>query len=267
MFFSLLSAYSRSNVFPSGSKPAAMGSAFISQYNPFAVYHNQAGLAGMEKTSVSIFYESRFFSPNVSLSHMASRAIVATFPTGPGTFAVQYNSFGPPQWAESNVGISYGMFLSDKLSAGIQLNYFTTRLPEENAWAMTAGFEAGFIYQLTERTFAGLHVANPYTPEINTLSYRETIPWRIRAGGHTRFNEDFLFSYEIEKMEGYRSMLKFGGEWKAANNFFLRGGLNTSPARVFAGFGYEANFVTIDLSFSNHYILGYVPSASVIFYL
>lgn len=250
----------RSSVMPTGSRPAGMGNAFVSQYDVFSVYHNQAGLAGIERTSVSFFYENKFL-----VSEMSVRAGLITFPAGDGSFAVQYNSFGPAQWSESNAGVAYSRFLTDKLSAGIQLNYFGTRLPEINKNITTYSFELGAIYKLNDNTFLGAHIANPYAPKVETLTYEESIPWRISLGGHTMFTKEFTLSYEVEAVKDYLPMLQIGAEWNAAENFYIRGGYNTSPSRLFAGFGYVTTFLTIDAAFSYHQFLGYTPSVSLKF--
>lgn len=252
--------FGRSNILPSGSRATGMGNAFVSQYDVFSVYHNQAGLANIDRTSISFFYENKFLVPE-----MSTRSGVITFPAGSGSFAVQYNSFGPSEWSESNTGIAYSRFLSEKLSAGIQLNHFGTRLPELNTTISTVSFEVGAIYQLNDKTFLGAHVANPYAPSMKTLAYSETIPWRISLGGHTNFSDAFTFSYELEAIKDYVPTLQLGAQWKAVDNFFVRGGFNTSPSRFFAGFGYVSNYLIIDTAFSYHQYLGYTPSVSLIF--
>lgn len=237
-----------------------MGNAFVSQYNEFSTFHNQAGLAAFNRTSVSIFYENRYLVPQMSI-----RAIMVTLPTSGGNFAFQFNSFGPPEWAESNFGIAYSRFLNEKLSAGVQLNYFGSKLPELNNTAMSVSFETGVIYRVTEKTYWGIHLANPLSPAINTTMYRTEIPWRFTLGGHTSFTDDFTLSYEIEKIKTYMPYLKLGGEWQATQGVFLRGGVNTSPMKFFAGFGYHTQLLKIDAAFSYHNYLGYVPSISLIF--
>ncbi|MFA9389475.1 MAG: hypothetical protein ACERKD_06690 [Prolixibacteraceae bacterium] len=250
----------RSNIFPTGSRAAGMGNAFVSQYDVFSVYHNQAGLANLDRTSVSFFYENKFL-----VKEMSVRAGILTFHTGSGNFAVQYNSFGPQEWRESNTGIAYSRYLGEKLSAGLQLNHFSTRLPEINRSISTFSFELGAIYQVSSSTYLGAHLANPYAPKLTTLSYNETIPWRFTLGGHTNFTKEFTLAYEIESVKAQFPILQLGAQWEAAENVFLRGGFNTGPARIFAGFGYVSNFFTVDAAFSYHQFLGYTPSVSLIF--
>lgn len=245
---------------PSGGKATGMGNAFVSQYDVFSVYHNQAGLANIERTSFSFFYENQFFIPDLN-----TRAALVAFPTNVGNFAVNYNAFGPSKWAQSNVGLTYSRFLTKQLSAGIQFNYFGIRMPEINKTAASASFELGVIYQLTEKTFLGAHVANPYSPPINTFVYEESIPWRVSIGGHTNFTDKFTCSYEAELVQNQNPIAQIGANWEAANNFFIRGGFSSGPARFSAGFGYVSEYLTIDTAFAYHQYAGYTPSVSLIF--
>ncbi|MDA3881292.1 MAG: hypothetical protein PF436_12955 [Prolixibacteraceae bacterium] len=262
LFFLLINlasnAYPRTMAIPSGGRAAGMGNAYVSQSGVFSVYHNPAGTSAIDKMALSIFYESRFH-----VEYLSVKAITATIPTSAGNFSFQFNSFGAPEWAESNAGLTYALNLSKKLSAGLQIHYYGRRLPEANILVMNAGFETGAIYQITERTHLGANVANLLTPKIRDTHYTEQIPWVIRAGGHTAFTHDFILSYEAEQMENEKLNLKLGGEWQASNGIFFRGGFNTSPSKIFAGFGYTNETIFFDIAFSNHHNLGYVTSASI----
>jgi hypothetical protein len=255
-----LNSFSRSIVVPTGGKPAGMGNAFVSQSDAFSVYHNPAGLARFNQLSVALFYENKYFVENMSV-----KSIVATMPTqSAGTFSLQFNSFGAPQWAESNIGASYALSLSKTLAAGVQLHYYGRRIPEANILVINAGFDVGAIYQISDKTSVGANISNLFTPEIRNSSYTEYIPWRIRGGGHTNFAPDFTLSYEVDKIETLSPSLKIGGEWEAYDGIFFRAGFNTAPSRVFAGFGYLGNHIQFDIAFSYHHYLGYVPSSSII---
>lgn len=255
-------AFSRSMAIPTGSRAAGMGNAYVSQSGAFSVYHNPAGTSNIDQIALSVFYESRF-----QIEYLSVKAATATLPTSAGNFSFQFNSFGAPEWNESNAGITYALNLSERLSAGLQLHYYGQRLPEANTLVMNAGFETGAIYQLSERSHLGLCFANFLTPKIRNTEHTSQIPWTIKAGGHTRFASDFIVSYEVEKIETEKINFKTGGEWQASKGFFFRAGFNTAPRKFFAGFGYSNETISFDIAFSNHYNLGYVTSASIMLML
>jgi hypothetical protein len=260
LLFSAKTGYSLSNTSPTSSKASGMGNAFVSQYDESSIFYNQAGLANIKKTSIAFYYENRFL-----VKELSARSGLIAFTTGSGNFAIHYNTTGPSQWSESIAGISYSRYLSKKLSTGLKFNYFGIRLPEENTTVATVSFELGAIYQLNNKTFFGVHIANPYAPAITTLNYSVQIPWDLTVGGHTNFSENFTLSYEIEKIESQSSILKVGVQWEATKNVFVRGGLNTNPSQFFTGFGYKTQFLSIDTAFSYHQYLGYSPSVALKF--
>jgi hypothetical protein len=254
-------AVGRNNVLPVGAKAAAMGNAFVSQYDTWAVSHNQAGLAKIDKPSAGIYYENRFLVPELSL-----RAATVTYPTSSGNFTGILSVFGPNSWKETDAAVAFSKLLGTKLSAGIQFNYFAQRLPELNQNISTVSFEIGAIYQLRKNTAVGLHVANPYSPPMKTLSTETTIPWRVEFGGSTSFLNKFLLAYEIEKRQSEDLIIKVGASWEAVDDFTFRCGVN-SVSRFSAGFGFRAQIFEVDIAVTYHQFLGYSPSASIIFKL
>lgn len=251
--------FTRSNISPSGARAQGMGNAFVSQSDIFSVYHNQAGLAKIERNAVGFFYENRFLVKEMSL-----RAGAVVLATNLGNFAVQYNSFGPARWSESNGGLSYAKKLTSKLSAGVELSFYGTRFPESNSFLSSFSFDIGAIYDLNSKTSIGLHVANPYSSSFKTLTYEEKIPWAVNVGGHTAFTNEFTLSYQLKLEQNLDPSALIGAQWEAAQNFFIRGGYNSGPSRLFAGLGYHSHLFEIETAFSYHQYLGYTPSVSLI---
>jgi hypothetical protein len=260
--FISISVIARSNVFPSGGRPAGMGNAFISRFDLSAAYHNQAGLSKIESPSLSLFYENKFL-----VKEMSFRGVLLGLPTKTANFAIHYSAFGPAKWTESIISVACSKQLSTKLAAGIQLNYFGMKLPEENATESSYGVEMGIIWQPTSKIFVGIHLANPFSVPIVTYSYNEKIPYRIRAGSHTFLSENFIISIEAEKTENVSTIFKLGVEWEAIPTLYFRGGYNSGSTKLFAGLGYQYRFLKTDLAFSYHQYLGFTPSISINFNL
>jgi len=261
-WFASISTMASSNIFPSGSRPLGMGNAFISQFDISATYHNQAGLAKIDSFSLSIFFENRFL-----LKEMSHRGILVGIPTKSANFAFHYSAFGPAKWMESAISVACSKQLLSKLSAGIQINYYGMKLPEENTTVSSCGVELGFIYQLSSKTYAGLHLANPFSIPLKTYSYNQKIPYRFRLGCHTLLSENFIISVEAEKIETIKPILKLGMEWEAIRNLWFRGGFNSGQTKLFAGLGFHYLFFNTDFAFSYHQFLGFTPSLTITFNL
>jgi len=239
-----------------------MGNAFISQFDISSAYHNQAGLAKIDSFSFSLFFENRFL-----LKEMSHRGILVGIPTKTANFALHYSAYGPAKWMESAISVACSKQLSSKFSAGIQINYYGMKLPEENTTASSCGVEMGFIYQLSSKTYVGLHLANPFSIPFKTYSYNEKIPYRFRVGCHTLLSDNVKISVEAEKIENFTPILKLGMEWEAIRNIFFRSGFNSGQTKLFAGLGFQYHFFKTDFAFSYHQFLGCTPSLTITFYL
>ncbi|HNW49719.1 MAG TPA: hypothetical protein PKH79_01470 [Prolixibacteraceae bacterium] len=258
--FISLSTQALTPVNPSGSHPLGMGNAFVSQYGLSAAFHNQAGLSKIEGLSVTLFYENKFL-----LKELSQQGLLVGIPTKTAKFALSYFSLGPAEWRESVISLACAKQLSSKLSAGIQFNYFGMKLPEENRTVSTVGEEVGFIYQVTSKTFAGIHLANPFSVPIKTSNYKEKIPYRIRLGLHSMIADNLKISAEAEKSEAVTPLLKVGLEWQVISGLFIRTGYNTGSTKLFFGLGYRYRFIETNLAFCDHQQLGITPSVSITF--
>jgi hypothetical protein len=255
-----LSVLAWSNVTPVSGRSTGMGNAFISIYDITSAYHNQAGLAKIDSFSLSLFYENRFL-----IREMSHRGILIGIPTKTANFAIHYSAFGPAKWMESALSVACSKQLSSKLSAGIQINFYGMKLPEENATSSSCGAEMGIIYQLTSKIVAGIHLANPFSIPFKTYSYNEKIPFCFRMGFHSFLSDNFLISAEAEKTGNIKPIFKLGMEWEAVNNLYFRGGYNSGPTKLFAGMGFQYRFFKTDFSFFYNQYLGFTPSFTITF--
>ena len=93
-----------------GARALALSGAVISFSDPWATFHNQAGLAQLETISGAVFYSSEFLIKE--LSQMAATAVV---PTKSGVFGLSFSQFGTGGYKEIKTGIAFGKKLSDSI--------------------------------------------------------------------------------------------------------------------------------------------------------
>ncbi|MDX1283508.1 MAG: hypothetical protein R3182_00775, partial [Draconibacterium sp.] len=141
---------------PTGARAIGLSNAFVSITDIWSTFHNQATLTGVESLSVGVFYESRFMLDELSL---AAGSVV--LPVEAGTFGLSFYQFGEGTFKENKIGLSYSKQLSSRLNAGIQLDYFSNRFPENEGSYGFATFECGIAYQTTELMTIGAHIFNP----------------------------------------------------------------------------------------------------------
>jgi hypothetical protein len=245
-----------------GARSLALSHSFVSISDAWSTYHNQAGLAQLEQFYAGIFYESKYLISELSLT--AGSIIL---PVNAGVFGCSFFQFGQGTYKESKLGLAFAKSLSEKIQAGIQLDYFSQRWPENSGLMGFATFEAGIIYSPNKKLFLGAHVFNPIFNGIETSEGKQKMSAVFRVGGHYQFDEMILLTAEIQKNTEYPFRIKTGIEFFPVQNLALRFGLSGKPLNYTAGLGYSFGKVTTDIGFSYHGNLGLAPSVSIQFIL
>lgn len=246
----------------SGARSLGLSHASVSLYDVWSNVNNQAGLAFLEQASVAVFYESRF---NLEMLETISGSFV--FPMAPGTFGANYYQFGKGTYKESKIGISFAKRLTERLSAALQLDYFSLRMPENTKAFQTFTFEGGVLFSVTKDLFLGAHIINPVLQNIKTPVGEIDLPGMVRLGGHYHFNKQTLLAIEFEKDIKNPLLIKTGFEFLPVKNLAFRFGISGKPVKFSAGMGYSFKNITTDFGFSYHGNLGLTPSVSMQFSL
>lgn len=243
---------------PIGARSLGLSHASVSFTDVWGTFHNQAGIAGLEGFSAGFFYESRF---GVDLLALSAGSVV--LPVGEGAFGLSFFQFGSGVFKENKYALAYARQLSEKWSAGIQLDYLTQTFPEN---ARAKGFptvEGGVLFQPSEKLHLGAHIFNPVKGGIDAPAGKVEMPVIFRTGGHYRFSEMVLVAFEGEKSNQNPALLKTGIEFLPVENLALRFGVSGKPFKYTAGVGYKTGNLSADLGFSYHGNLGITPSVSV----
>lgn len=257
-----LTKFVSSQNYPSGARATGLSNAFVSIADTWSTFHNQATLAELTTFSAGVSYESRFMIDELTLA-----AGSAVLPARNGAFGFSFYQFGHGTFKEHKIGLAYSRRLSAKLNAGIQLDYFSERFPENDKSTGFPTFELGLTYKTTKQLTLGAHVFNPINNDFDTANGKQKILASYRLGGHYQFSDLVLISAEAQKSSGYRIMIKSGLEFSPLQNLALRFGISGRPVQYTAGLGYHFNKVQTDIAFSYHGNLGFTPSVSIQFNL
>jgi len=251
-----------SDNYPVGARSIALSNAFVSVSDSWSTFHNQATLAKINQLTAGVFYESRFLIDELSLA-----AGTFIFPFAKGTAGLSFYQFGKATFKESKFGLAYSKQLSEKLSAGIQLDYFLNRFPENEKAFGFATFELGVTYLLTDELTLGAHVFNPVENGITTYYGKDKMPIILRIGGHYEFLDKVIISIEYYINSIQKEQVRTGLEFYILKNLVARMGVSGTPLKYTAGFGYHFGKISTDLAFSYHGNLGFSPSVSIQFQL
>jgi hypothetical protein len=261
--FFILSVFVFAKTYPTenflvGARALALSNAFVSVSDTWSTFHNQAGLATLENFSAGVFYESRFMVDE--LSHVAGSLSI---PVKAGTFGLSFSQFGKGTYKEYKLGLTFAKKLTQKLSAAVQLDYFSERYPENERATGFTTFEAGVVYAATKEFFLGAHIFNPIRNGFDTPEGMQKMPGTFRFGGHYQFPKMVLLIFEAEKNTENPFLFKSGLEFSPVKNLALRFGVSGKPVSYTAGIGYQTGKITTDIGFSYHGNLGLTPSVSI----
>jgi hypothetical protein len=239
-----------------GAGEAGTGYVCITKTGFWSSFHNQATLPFYNSFSAAINYENRF-----GIKELGTRSAGLIFPAGKAALAAIFTHFGYSDFYRDMAGLACGLKLSDKLSAGIQIDYYSERVSGEYENTHSLTCEAGLLFVPSEKTRIGIHIFNP-VPN----SFRKTfLPSILRIGAGTNLNKSVFAGIEAEMSTGSQLIIRTGFEYEAAKKIWLRAGFSSENNSFSFGLGYNLKIVQIDIGFVTHEKLGVTSSASLIF--
>ena len=239
-----------------GAGEAGTGYVCIMKSGFWSSFHNQANLANNNSFAVGFNYEDRF-----NIRELGTRTAGVIIPAGKTSLGAIYSHFGYSDFQRDMTGLACGLKLSDKISAGVQVDYFSERTSGEYDNNQFITCEAGLLITPSENTRLGIHIFNPVPNSIRKIS----LPMALRIGAGTYLNKSLFAGVEAEMSSGNKLLFRTGLEYEVVKKFWLRGGFCTDGNSFSFGFGWLVKFVQMDAGFVTHEKLGVTPSVSLIF--
>lgn len=238
---------------PIGPRSASLGHASSCLTDIWSTRNNQGSLGFVRQNEVGAFYENRFFVKELTQSGFA-----AAIPIKKGTFGISYSSLGYKLYRESQATLSYGMKLSENISAGIAFDYLNTKIADiyGQANAFTGSF--GLTAKLLPQVVVSTHIYNPFRAKITNYN-NEKVPTIYKFGAQYIFSPKVFLVAEAEKTSAQKINIKGGIEYKPSSLIYIRAGGSSFPAQASFGIGVNYNGLKIDMSSSYHSILGLSP--------
>ena len=241
--------------YPVGARSASMSHASVMLTDFWSVFHNQAGLVYTENLTLGVSYSNGF------LSSLGEQFVGMAVPTGNGSLGTSFSYYGYSEYYEIKGGIAYSMFLTENLSAGVQIDYFNTHMSGFYEDGHLVTFEAGLMYKINSDLKIGFHAFNPFHYQI--WNRAADVPSVLRIGAGYQVVSDLLICAEIEKDAEKKLNFKVGLEYLILNKFFVRTGVSTFPFQNSFGIGYNWDRFQIGVSFLKHHTLGYNSGLSI----
>ena len=241
-----------------GAREVALGNASVAIISPFSVFHNQAALARLKNISIAIDYRQPYL-----IGGFGAKALALVIPTAVSNFSISMQQTGIPGYNESRFGLSMARTLGNRVSAGIQFNYFMIDFPEQGSSRGTFLIEFGMLYQTSANLSIGLHIFNPSRGSIESLNFKSELPVSATAGIALKPSANLVFVSAVAFCLDNPLNVRMGIEYQFSDCFFLRGGLSGKPVRHSAGLGFKNRNFSVDFAIVHHETLGYTPSISL----
>ncbi len=235
-----------------------MGYACIMKKGFWSCFQNQALLAFNSSASFGVNYENRF-----GISELGTKTAGLIIPAGKASVGAAWSRFGYSDFKRDMAGLACGLKLSEKLAAGVQIDYFSERTSGEYNNIQSVTFETGLIFIPSENIMLGIHLFNPVPNTLRKICQ----PVSLRVGAGIELNNALFTGIETEMSSSGKLTVRTGFEYEAVKNLRLRAGFNTNNNSFCFGTGYMYDFMIIDLGFTTHERLGITSSVSIIFNL
>lgn len=242
--------------FSAGAAGTGMGSVSATGRGFWSSFSNQALLTENNRYTAGISFLNRF---NIAELGTYSAAII--MPAGKSTGGIMYYRFGYSEYRREKIGLACGMRLSEKISAGVQVDYVAVTTSNKYAGSQSLTFETGLLFNPSESVSVGIHLFNPVP---NSLR-KSFVPSSLSAGIETEIGRSLVAAAEISMSSGRPLAIRLGFDYEAVSKLHLRGGFSTESTSFSFGTGFTWNTVIIDLAFATHERLGITTAASLIF--
>ena len=242
--------------FSAGAGEAGTGYACTTKTGFWSSFHNQALLANNPSFSIGINYQDRF-----GLKELGTRSIGLKIPAGKSSIGVFYSHFGYSDFYRQMTGLASGIKLSDKIDAGVQVDYFSERTSGEYNNNQSVTCETSLLITAFDNIRIGINLFNPVP---NSL--RKTfLPTRLSIGAGTDLSKVLFAGIVAEMSSGSNLIIRTGFEYEAIKNLWIRGAFISENTSFCFGVGFLAKIAQIDLGFETHERLGITSSISLIF--
>lgn len=238
---------------PIGPRSASLGHASSCLYDVWSTRNNQGSLGFVRQNEVGAFYENRFLVKELTQSGFA-----AAIPIKKGTFGISYSSLGYKLYRESQATLSYGMKLSENISAGIAFDYLNTKIADIYGQANAFTGSIGLTAKLLPQVVVSTHIYNPFRAKITNYN-NEKVPTIYKFGAQYILSPKVFLVAEAEKTSAQKINIKGGIEYKPSSLVYIRAGGSSFPTQASFGIGVNYNGLKIDMSSSYHSILGLSP--------
>lgn len=238
---------------PVGARSQSLANASVCLTDVWAFHHNPGALAYIDKTSVGLSYENRF-----TLKELQTQGFVVAHPLKKGVLSVGGQFYGYQLYRSTRIGLGYSMLLTEKLAAGVQINYQGLRISDYGSQGTLSG-EIGLLAKINDEINIGFSIFNANRAKLSSFQ-DDRYSTYLRLGLSYKLSSKVMLLAEAEKEVQSQIRPKGAIEYEVVKNFKLRLGAAGNPTELTFGIGYAfAKGFQLDAGSAWHQILGWSP--------
>jgi hypothetical protein len=259
------------------ARSLAMGSGFTAEIDQgFTAYHNPAGLAFLNKRQLGFSYHALNLDRRLMMSSISTglppTAGMGVAWVSSGVDNIQGRSTAGSKTqvlstSEDAIFISFSQRITPWLALGINVKILSHQLPmnESQLAGKGTGFDIGFIVLPEEKLRFAFMVQDLNTNyQWNTGDvfegegrvYKESFPTMYRLGTTFTFRRIYIvgdIGVVANQDEILGMTMRFGGEYRLSENYFIRGGFGNS--RFSLGAGLNFTFLNLNDAFFDYAVV------------
>jgi len=239
---------------PVGARSAALANASVCIDDVWAYHNNPGALAGIKQFSAGLYYEARFLA-----KELQTQGLAVALPLKKGVISIGGQLYGYEQYRHTRAGVGYALGLSEKISAGVQINLQQLRFGGNYGSSTNATFEAGILARISDKWKLGMSVLNIGRQRILPLE-DDRFTSVIRIGSNYRPSKKVTILLEVEKQVVHPVSFRGGLEYFPVEQLVIRFGAQSGPTELAFGIGYKKNAFQLDAGSKYHPILGWTPN-------
>jgi hypothetical protein len=242
----LILKFSAQGWLPVGARSMSLSNTSVCLEDVWAFHHNPGALGTISKTSVGISYENRFL-----MKEFQSQGLAIAQPLKKGVLSIGAQFYGYNLYKTNRIGLGYSLKFSDKLFAGVQMNYQSLKI--------SISGELGILAKINENVSFGFSVFNVNRAKLSVFQ-DDRFSTYLKMGISYAVSSKVLILAEAEKELSSKLRPKGALEYQVANRFFLRLGAAGNPVEMSFGVGYglKSGF-KLDLGTAWDQYLGWSP--------
>lgn len=215
-------------------------------------FHNPAALAHEALPRIQALVHSY-----IHITALNTKSLSVSYPFQWANTGLAISSFGFQYYNETHVGLAFARNFADRLSMGLQFNYFSLYNMAVDSRMGILFPQTGITVRIAPTLVLGVHTFNPFQASLRSVILTKRVPSIFSTGISKNFSSNFILRLQADKelQSPYRTAMAFE-YWPLPEWNFRLGFYNQQVLVPCFGFHIQLRSFSVDFGAELHPILG-----------